>query len=73
MRPIRRGSQETTELTEWTTAAIEADIRKLSSQSSLSASDQASLAALKSELAHITKTKADCQSLLILLSSSLGR
>ncbi|KAL8284064.1 hypothetical protein RQP46_005177 [Phenoliferia psychrophenolica] len=41
------------------TRTLEADIRKLSSQSNLSSSDKASLAALKAELTHITKTKSD--------------
>ena len=45
--------------------ALEADIRKLSSKGSLSASDKAELAALQAELVHITKAKQDCSFLQI--------
>lgn len=49
--------------------AIEADIRKLSAQGNLTAADKTELAALKSELAYVQKSKADCTFPLIPLQS----
>ena len=47
-------------LTDASRLAIEADIRKLSAQGNLSQSDKSELAQLKSELAYVQKSKADC-------------